>query len=158
MSKLDVAVIMGSISDSEFLKPCTDTLRELGISYELKVLSAHRDPDRLLKYVKEAEEKGVQVFIAAAGGAAHLPGVIASHTLKPVIGVPVPSSFLSGLDSLLSIVQMPSGIPVATVAVGKAGPVNAAVLACRILSLKRKGLYSSLTQFMKKLADRSRGG
>ena len=152
--KIDVAVIIGSPSDREFVTPCLNTLEKLGLSFELRILSAHRHPAELEGYIKEAEERGAMVFIAAAGGAAHLPGVVASKTFKPVIGIPVPTSFVSGLDSLLSIVQMPSGVPVATVAVGKAGPVNAAVLAGRIIGLSDKNVLERVRDHLRELASR----
>lgn len=146
-----VSVIIGSKSDMEYAKKCTDTLEKLCIQYELKVLSAHRTPEELDKYVKQADSEGVQVFIAMAGGAAHLPGVVASKTLKPVIGVPVPTTFMGGLDSLLSIVQMPSGIPVATVGTNNGGPVNAALLAGQILALTSLKINENLKKYREEL-------
>lgn len=128
-----VGVIMGSQSDWETMKHACDVLDELGIEYEKKVVSAHRTPDLMFSYAETAEERGLQVIIAGAGGAAHLPGMVASKTVLPVIGVPVKSSTLNGLDSLLSIVQMPGGIPVATVAIGTAGAVNAGLLAAQMI-------------------------
>lgn len=128
-----IGVIMGSLSDWETMKYTCDILDELNISYEKKVISAHRTPDLMFSYAEEARERGVHVIIAGAGGAAHLPGMVASKTTLPVIGVPVQSKALNGLDSLLSIVQMPGGVPVATVAIGKAGAVNAGLLAAQIL-------------------------
>lgn len=128
-----IGVIMGSSSDWETMKYTCDILDELNISYEKKVISAHRTPDLMFSYAEEARERGVHVIIAGAGGAAHLPGMVASKTTLPVIGVPVQSKALNGLDSLLSIVQMPGGVPVATVAIGKAGAVNAGLLAAQIL-------------------------
>jgi 5-(carboxyamino)imidazole ribonucleotide mutase len=124
-----VGVIMGSKSDWDVLRHASDVLRELGISHECRVVSAHRTPDRLFEYAEAAESRGLEVLIAGAGGAAHLPGMAAAKTLLPVLGVPVPSRHLSGLDSLLSIVQMPRGVPVGTLAIGEAGAVNAALLA-----------------------------
>ena len=129
-----VGVVLGSDSDLEPMRPCLTTLKEFGIAYEVRVISAHRTPDAAHTYAKTAAERGLEAIIAAAGGAAHLAGVLASLTPLPVIGVPMPTSALSGMDSLLSVVQMPSGVPVATVAVGKSGPVNAAVLAAQILA------------------------
>jgi 5-(carboxyamino)imidazole ribonucleotide mutase len=129
-----VGVIMGSKSDWETMKHACDILEELEIAYEKKVVSAHRTPDLMFTYAEEAREKGIKVIIAGAGGAAHLPGMVAAKTTLPVIGVPVQSKALNGLDSLLSIVQMPGGVPVATVAIGKAGAVNAGLLAAQILS------------------------
>jgi 5-(carboxyamino)imidazole ribonucleotide mutase len=140
-----VAVIMGSKSDWETMKRATETLARFGVAYEARVLSAHRTPAPLFEYVTDAEKRGVQVFIAAAGGAAHLGGVIAAHTLKPVLGVPMESA-LKGLDSLLSIVQMPGGIPVGTLAIGKAGATNAALLAIEILATSRPELAEKLRE------------
>jgi 5-(carboxyamino)imidazole ribonucleotide mutase len=128
-----VGVIMGSVSDWETMKHACDILEELGVPYEKKVVSAHRTPDLMFEYAETAAERGLQVIIAGAGGAAHLPGMVASKTELPVIGVPVKTSTLNGMDSLLSIVQMPGGIPVATVAIGHAGATNAGLLAAQIL-------------------------
>ena len=140
-----VSVIMGSASDWEAMSPACTTLEEFGIPYEKKVLSAHRNPGPLADYVRSARERGVQVFIAGAGGAAHLPGVIAALTTLPVIGVPVRSKALNGMDSLLSIVQMPSGIPVATMAID--GSRNAALMAAEMLALSDKGMEAKLEDF-----------
>ena len=129
-----VGVIMGSTSDWETMKHACDILEELQIPYEKKVVSAHRTPDLMFEYAESAREKGLKVIIAGAGGAAHLPGMVAAKTTLPVIGVPVQSKTLNGLDSLLSIVQMPAGVPVATVAIGKAGATNAGLLAAQMLS------------------------
>ncbi|MEH7122510.1 5-(carboxyamino)imidazole ribonucleotide mutase [Bacillus sp. JJ1532] len=129
----EVAVIMGSKSDWETMKHTCDILDELEIQYEKKVVSAHRTPDLMFEYAEKAREKGIKVIIAGAGGAAHLPGMVAAKTTLPVIGVPIQSKALNGLDSLLSIVQMPGGVPVATVAIGKAGATNAGLLAAQIL-------------------------
>lgn len=131
-----VGVIMGSTSDWETMKEACDILDELGVPYEKKVVSAHRTPDLMFSYAEQAVERGLEVIIAGAGGAAHLPGMVASKTALPVIGVPVKSSTLNGLDSLLSIVQMPGGVPVATVAIGKAGAINAGLLAAQMLGNK----------------------
>ncbi|GAE27541.1 phosphoribosylaminoimidazole carboxylase catalytic subunit [Halalkalibacter wakoensis JCM 9140] len=128
-----IGVIMGSTSDWETMKAACDVLEELEIAYEKKVVSAHRTPDLMFEYAEQAREKGLKVIIAGAGGAAHLPGMVAAKTTLPVIGVPVQSKALQGLDSLLSIVQMPGGVPVATVAIGKAGATNAGLLAAQIL-------------------------
>ena len=128
-----IGIIMGSSSDWETMKHACDVLDELEISYEKKVVSAHRTPDLMFSYAEEARGKGLHVIIAGAGGAAHLPGMVAAKTTLPVIGVPVQSKALNGLDSLLSIVQMPGGVPVATVAIGKAGAINAGLLAAQIL-------------------------
>lgn len=130
---VEVAVIMGSTSDWETMKHACDILDELAIKYEKKVISAHRTPELMFTFAETAREKGIKVIIAGAGGAAHLPGMVAAKTTLPVIGVPVQSRALKGLDSLLSIVQMPGGVPVATVAIGKAGAVNAGLLAAQIL-------------------------
>lgn len=131
-----VGVIMGSTSDWETMKDACNVLDDLGIRYEKKVVSAHRTPDYMFEYAASAKERGLEVIIAGAGGAAHLPGMVAAKTELPVIGVPVKSSTLNGLDSLLSIVQMPGGVPVATVAIGKAGATNAGLLAAQILGIK----------------------
>jgi len=131
---IEVGVIMGSTSDWETMKFACDILEELKIPYEKKVVSAHRTPDLMFEYAEAARERGIKVIIAGAGGAAHLPGMVAAKTTLPVIGVPVQSKALNGLDSLLSIVQMPGGVPVATVAIGKAGATNAGLLAAQILS------------------------
>ena len=142
---MKVSVIMGSASDWEVMSPACNTLEEFGIPYEKKVLSAHRNPGPLADYVRSARERGVNLFIAGAGGAAHLPGVIAALTTLPVIGVPVRSKALNGLDSLLSIVQMPSGIPVATMAID--GSRNAALMAVAILALSDPALEARLEEF-----------
>jgi 5-(carboxyamino)imidazole ribonucleotide mutase len=131
---VSIGVIMGSRSDWETMRHAADTLTALDIAHECKVVSAHRTPDRLVTYAKSAVDRGLQVIIAGAGGAAHLPGMVASMTRVPVLGVPVQSAALSGLDSLLSIVQMPGGVPVGTLAIGKAGAINAALLAAGILA------------------------
>jgi 5-(carboxyamino)imidazole ribonucleotide mutase len=142
-----VAVIMGSRSDwSGAMEHCAATLEELAVPHDVRILSAHRTPDELVAYVRQSETDGVEVFIAAAGGAAHLAGVVAGHTLKPVLGVPMQSSALQGLDSLLSTVQMPAGIPVATLAIGKAGAVNAALFAAQILAGTRPELAEALSR------------
>lgn len=142
-----VGVVMGSRSDWKTMKGCVRQLRDLDVPYEARVVSAHRTPDLLFSYATEAEERGLQVVIAAAGGAAHLPGMIASKTLVPVIGVPVKSSSLKGLDSLLSIVQMPAGVPVGTMAIGEAGAVNAALMAAAICSNFDSGIRERLREF-----------
>ncbi len=131
-----VGVIMGSRSDWDTMSHAADTLESLGVPYEVRVVSAHRTPDLLFEYAGSAQERGLEVIIAAAGGAAHLPGMAASKTVLPVLGVPVESKALSGLDSLLSIVQMPAGVPVGTLAIGRAGATNAAVLAASMLGSK----------------------
>jgi 5-(carboxyamino)imidazole ribonucleotide mutase len=144
---------MGSKSDWETLEHCVETLKTLEIPHEVRVLSAHRTPDALETYVSEVEARGVGVFVAAAGGAAHLAGVVASKTLKPVLGVPMGTQ-LGGLDSLLSTVQMPAGIPVGTLAIGRAGAVNAALLAAEILSLGDEELERRLRAFRKEQAQK----
>lgn len=149
MSDPLVAVIMGSRSDWETMAHAVETLRELEVAHEVRVLSAHRTPKALEEYVAGVEERGVQVFVAAAGGAAHLAGVIASQTLRPVLGVPMHSQSVGGLDSLLSTVQMPAGIPVGTLAIGRAGAVNAALLAVAILARSDEALESRLRRFRK---------
>ena len=135
-----VGIIMGSQSDWATMQHAADTLRALGVPFEAEVVSAHRTPDKLFSYAETARSRGIQVIIAGAGGAAHLPGMCAAKTSLPVLGVPVQSQTLNGLDSLLSIVQMPAGVPVATLAIGKAGAVNAALLAVAILANKRPEL------------------
>ncbi|MEK4181313.1 5-(carboxyamino)imidazole ribonucleotide mutase [Aeribacillus sp. FSL K6-1121] len=141
-----VGVIMGSTSDWETMKHACEILDELNIPYEKKVVSAHRTPDWMFQYASTARDRGIQVIIAGAGGAAHLPGMVASKTTLPVIGVPVKTNALNGLDSLLSIVQMPGGVPVATVAIGKAGAVNAGLLAAQILSINDADVQQKLEQ------------
>ncbi len=147
MSKILVSILMGSKSDWPLMEQAAKILETLHIPYEARVLSAHRTPDALFDYVEKAEGRGIEVIIAGAGGAAHLPGVIAAKTLIPVIGVPMPSQALNGMDSLLSIVQMPGGIPVATMAIGKAGAVNAGLFAAAILSVKNPDYRKSLKQY-----------
>jgi 5-(carboxyamino)imidazole ribonucleotide mutase len=142
-----VAIIMGSISDWETMKNASDVLTDFGVVHETKVVSAHRTPDLLFEFAKTAEVRGIEVIIAGAGGAAHLPGMTASQTVLPVLGVPVQSKALSGMDSLLSIVQMPAGIPVGTLAIGAAGAKNAALLAISILANSRPELREKLREF-----------
>jgi 5-(carboxyamino)imidazole ribonucleotide mutase len=142
-----VGVIMGSKSDWETMKHCCETLESLEVPYETRVVSAHRTPDLLFEYAKGAKTRGIEVIVAGAGGAAHLPGMCASQTSLPVLGVPVQSKALNGLDSLLSIVQMPAGIPVATLAIGKAGATNAALLAASILGNKYPEVSEKLEEF-----------
>ena len=147
-----VAIIMGSISDRETMEKAAEALDELGISYEMKVLSAHRTPDLLFEYIAQVEEKGFKVIIAGAGGAAHLPGVIASKALLPVIGVPIETKALGGLDSLLSIVQMPGGIPVATVGIGNAK--NAGLLAAHILAIENSKIRERIKDYREAMAQK----
>ena len=141
-----VSIIMGSKSDFDVMKACSDTLEEFGVPYELIISSAHRSPERTKEYIATAETKGAQVFIAAAGMAAHLAGVLASKTIRPIIGVPMKGGAMDGMDAMLSTVQMPSGMPVATVALGKAGAVNAAYLAMQILALDNEELRMKLLE------------
>jgi 5-(carboxyamino)imidazole ribonucleotide mutase len=147
MADARVGVIMGSRSDWETMKHAAETLEALGIPHEVRVVSAHRTPDLLFEYASEAEGRGLKVIIAGAGGAAHLPGMAASKTLLPVLGVPTQSRALQGVDSLLSIVQMPGGVPVGTLAIGKAGAVNAALLAASILALTSPDIRARLASY-----------
>jgi phosphoribosylaminoimidazole carboxylase PurE protein len=142
---------MGSLSDQDVMTGCTDILSELLIPYEIKVISAHRTPERTREFVETAAERGIEVIIAGAGWAAHLAGFIAGHTILPVIGIPIDSSPLQGLDALLSTVQMPPGIPVATVALGKGGAKNAGILAAQILALKYPDIADRLSSYRKEL-------
>ena len=142
-----VGIIMGSRSDWETMRHAAETLEELGVPFETEVVSAHRTPDKLFSYAEGAEQRGLQVIVAGAGGAAHLPGMTASKTLLPVLGVPVESKALQGLDSLLSIAQMPAGVPVGTLAVGRAGAVNAALLAAAIVARSDGGVRERLAAF-----------
>ena len=142
-----VAVVMGSQSDWETLKYASELLTQLGIAHEARVISAHRTPDRLFDYARQAEERGLDVIIAGAGGAAHLPGMLAALTILPILGVPVESKVLRGVDSLLSIVQMPRGIPVGTLAIGRAGAENAALLAAAILARTDVRIRQALAEF-----------
>ncbi len=148
-----VSVIMGSQSDLEVMGAARDTLVNLGIPHETLVVSAHRTPDWMVEFAKGAEARGIRVIIAAAGGAAHLPGMVAALTLVPVLGVPIPATGLNGLDSLLSIVQMPGGVPVGTLAIGKPGATNAALLAAEILALNDQALHGRLEAFRQARRD-----
>lgn len=148
-----VSVIMGSSSDLKYLQPAIDLLAELGVPHEAKVVSAHRTPDWMFEYASTAESRGIEVIIAAAGGAAHLPGMVAAKTTLPVLGVPVPATLLNGLDSLLSIVQMPKGVPVGTLAIGEPGAINAALLATSIISTHRKDLRERLRAWRQRRTD-----
>jgi 5-(carboxyamino)imidazole ribonucleotide mutase len=153
-SQILVGIIMGSKSDWPIMKHASDTLADLAISHEKKVVSAHRTPDLLFEYAENASERGIEVIIAGAGGAAHLPGMTAAKTHIPVIGVPIKTKSLEGKDSLLSILQMPAGIPVATVAIGKAGSINAGLLAASILSIKYPNINKKVLEFRKKQTRR----
>ncbi len=144
---VSVGLIMGSQSDWATMQHCAETLRKLEISFKAEIVSAHRTPDRLAEYARSAKSRGLKVIIAGAGGAAHLPGMCAAWTPLPVLGVPIESAVLKGQDSLLSIVQMPAGVPVGTLAIGKAGAINAALLAASILSLEHAALAERLAQF-----------
>ena len=148
-----VGVIMGSRSDWDTMQHCIDMLEKLGVSYETRVVSAHRTPDLLFEYAGSAVDRGLEVIIAGAGGAAHLPGMAASKTVLPVLGVPVQSKALNGMDSLLSIAQMPTGIPVGTLAIGKAGAANAAILAASILGNKHPQIREALVAFRQEQTD-----
>ena len=145
-----ISIVMGSQSDWPCLKNSSKILDELKVPYEVKIISAHRTPDRLFRYSEKLVNRGIKVVIAGAGGAAHLPGMIASKTIIPVLGVPVKSSSLNGIDSLLSIVQMPAGIPVGTLAIGNAGATNAGLLSVSIIALNDKGLYNRLQNWRQK--------
>src|ERR1700737_482036 len=151
MSKPLVSIVMGSDSDLEIMREAGKALDEFGINYEIDVTSAHRSPDRTADFARKAAGRGIQVIIAGAGGAAHLAGVIAAHTTLPVIGVPIPSTSLQGMDSLLATVQMPVGIPVATVAIGKPGAINAGILAAQMLGLSSDTLVEKLAGYKEKL-------
>jgi 5-(carboxyamino)imidazole ribonucleotide mutase len=150
-----VGIVMGSRSDWPTMREAAQLLTELGVTHESKVVSAHRTPDRLARYAKEARGRGIKVIIAGAGGAAHLPGMVASMTTLPVLGVPVRSSALSGLDSLLSIVQMPRGVPVGTLAIGEAGAFNAGLLAASIIASEDKALANRLEAWRKAQTDKT---
>tara|TARA_B100000035_G_scaffold116426_1_gene98663 strand:+ start:120 stop:614 length:495 start_codon:yes stop_codon:yes gene_type:complete len=153
-SQILVGIIMGSQSDWPIMKHAADTLEKLSIKHEKRVVSAHRTPDLLFNYAEEAPKRGIEVIIAGAGGAAHLPGMTAAKTHIPVIGVPIKTKALEGKDSLLSIVQMPAGVPVATVAIGKAGSINAALLAASILGLKYPKINKEILEYRKKQTKR----
>jgi 5-(carboxyamino)imidazole ribonucleotide mutase len=148
-----VAVVMGSKSDEPLMQPALDMLQELGIPFEVRVASAHRTPEKTREYALKAQERGIEVIIAGAGAAAHLPGVLASWTMLPVIGVPLPTSDLKGMDSLLAMVQMPGGVPVAVVAIGSAGAKNAALLAAQMLGIKHNEVKEAYAAHRKRLAQ-----
>jgi phosphoribosylamine---glycine ligase len=154
MTPLQVMILMGSQNDAPVMQAAVDVLKELGISVEMTVASAHRSPERVQRLIGEAGTRGVSVFIIGAGAAAHLAGVVAAHVSKPVIGVPIDSSALNGLDALLSTVQMPPGVPVATVSIGKGGATNAGVLAAQILALGDKGIAARVEQYKRGLAEK----
>jgi 5-(carboxyamino)imidazole ribonucleotide mutase len=151
-----VGVIMGSRSDWETMKHCCDTLEDLGVRFESRVVSAHRTPDLMVEYAKTAADRGLRVIVAGAGGAAHLPGMTAANTHLPVLGVPIESKALKGMDSLLSIVQMPAGVPVGTLAIGRAGATNAGYLAISILAATRPDLRAMLRAFRDEQAQKVR--
>ena len=153
MSKPFVSIVMDSANDWEIMRQAAQQLKDFGVAYDARVISAHRSPDLLFDYIKEASEQGARCFIAGAGGAAHLAGVIAAKTTLPVLGVPLPSKHLQGLDSLLSIVQMPRGIPVATFAIGEAGAANAGLFAVAMLALNDADVAQRLQTFRKKQAE-----
>jgi 5-(carboxyamino)imidazole ribonucleotide mutase len=153
MSKPLVSIVMGSDSDLDIMREAAKALEDFGIAYEIDVTSAHRSPERTAEFARAAAGRGIRVIIAGAGGAAHLAGVIAAHTTLPVIGVPVASTSLNGMDSLLATVQMPAGIPVATVAIGKAGATNAGILAAQILGLASAGIAKKLKAHKDQLAN-----
>src|SRR5829696_6263205 len=148
-----IAVIMGSSSDLKYLQPAIDLLVELAVPHEARIVSAHRTPDWMFEYASTAESRGLEVIIAAAGGAAHLPGMVAAKTILPVLGVPIPATMLNGLDSLLSIVQMPKGVPVGTLAIGEPGAINAALLATSIVSARRPELRERLRAWRQQRTD-----
>jgi 5-(carboxyamino)imidazole ribonucleotide mutase len=148
-----VSIIMGSANDWEIMQQAARALRDFGVEFDARVISAHRSPDLLFDYIKDMHAQGVQCFIAGAGGAAHLAGVIAGKTTLPVLGVPIPSKYLKGMDSLLSIVQMPKGIPVATFAIGEAGAANAALFAVSMLALNDAALAQRLTAYRQQQAE-----
>lgn len=153
-----IGILMGSDSDWPLLQKCITTLKDFGVTFEVRVLSAHRTPDATAKYAAEAEKRGLKIIIAAAGGAAHLAGVIAAHTVLPVIGIPVANGALNGIDALLATIQMPAGIPVATVALGSAGPANAALLAVQILAITDESLRQKLHEFKTELSRKVETG
>jgi len=151
---MKVTIFLGSDSDLEVVREALDILKEFKVPFNLEVTSAHRSPERTVRLIREAEEQGTRVFIAVAGKAAHLPGVVAAHTIYPVIGVPVESQVLAGLDALLSVVQMPRGIPVATVALGKTGGANAALLAISMLAISDPELQARLQSYRRQMAEK----
>ncbi len=149
-----VGIVMGSKTDRDIVKPAIDMLERLGIDYEVSIISAHRNPEKLREYGLKAEEQGFEVIIAAAGAAAHLPGILASWTTVPIIGVPLPTSELKGVDALLSIAQMPAGVPVACVGIGTSGAKNAALLAAQILGIQHKEVKEAYQRYKKEQAEK----
>jgi len=154
----EVGIVMGSDSDWLLIKPATETLESFGIGYEVRVISAHRTPELASEYASSAEERGLKIIMSAAGGAAHLGGVLAAHTILPVIGIPIKSGAVNGIDSLLATLQMPAGIPVATVTLGSAGPINAAVLAAQILAVGRAGMRKKMVAYKEQLKEKVHNG
>lgn len=154
MTPMDVLIMMGSDSDAAIMSAAGEALTEFGLAWEMTVASAHRSPQRVLRLILDAHNRGVKVFIVGAGAAAHLAGVVAAHTTRPVIGVPIDSSALKGMDALLSTVQMPPGVPVATVAIGKPGATNAGVLAAQMIALGDSALSTKLADYKKKLEEK----
>ncbi len=154
MTQLDVLILMGSDSDAAIMSAAGDALNEFGLKWEMTVASAHRSPARVLRLILDAHNRGVKVFVVGAGAAAHLAGVVAAHTTRPVIGVPIDSSALKGLDALLSTVQMPPGVPVATVAIGKPGATNAGVLAAQMIALGDQVIAAKLVEYKAKLEEK----
>ena len=158
MKKPEIGIVMGSDSDWPLVKSAVDVLEDFGLGYEVRVISAHRTPEIAADYASSACRRGLKVLISAAGGAAHLGGVIAAHTTLPVIGIPVKDGALNGIDSLLATIQMPSGIPVATVTLGSAGPKNAAILAVQMLAISRAGLRKKLAGYKEQLKEKVKKG
>ncbi len=157
-AKAEVGIVMGSDSDWALVKTAAETLESFGVGYEVRVISAHRTPELAAKYAASAEKRGLKVILSAAGGAAHLGGVLAAHTVLPVVGIPVKGGALNGIDSLLATIQMPAGIPVATVTLGSAGPVNAALFAVQILSVGRAGLRKKFAAYKEQLKEKVNKG
>jgi len=154
----EVGIVMGSDSDWSIVKSAVDTLESFGIAYEVRVISAHRTPDLAAEYSATAEKRGLKIIISAAGGAAHLGGVLAAHTILPVIGIPIKGGAVNGVDSMWATLQMPAGIPVATVTLGSAGPINAAVLAAQILAVGRAGMRKKMAAYKETLKEKVRKG
>ncbi|MDA3798815.1 MAG: 5-(carboxyamino)imidazole ribonucleotide mutase [Kiritimatiellae bacterium] len=157
-NKIEVGIVMGSDSDWPLVKSAAETLEKFGLGYEVRVISAHRTPELAFEYASSAADRGLKVLISAAGGAAHLGGVIAAHTILPVIGIPVKGGALNGIDALLATLQMPAGIPVATVTLGSAGPVNAAILAAQMIALGNSELTQTLVEFKETLKEKVANG